>query len=351
VLNGMVIVDATIHGYNWTRDNWASPLAERVVEPSYGFHAMVSPDHARLDHDEWVADWTPEMVEPATFAESPIDLACYHATPQFDFFRDGQNAYRKGVELKRRNPGRMMLYGAVNPYHDDALEQVRRMKGEDDIDGVKVFAASFEGNRPNALRLDTHDVAFPFIEGVQELGIRVIASHKAVPLGPNRPGDYDVDDLAEPAAMFPEMNFEIVHSGFAFLEDTALLMMQFPNVWSNLEATNSFVVHTPARLAEIIGRMMDAGAGDRIVFSSGVPLVHPLPVIEGLLKLEMPRRLVEEYGYQEITDDVKRGILGENYLRLHGIDREELVARIKDDRWSRIQNGESLPAAWSHLRG
>jgi alkylation response protein AidB-like acyl-CoA dehydrogenase len=132
VLNDMVIVDATIHGYNWTRENWASPLAETVVEPSYGFHAMVSPKHARLDHDEWVADWTPEMVEPATFAESPIDLACYHATPQFDFFRDGQNAYHKGVELKERNPGRMLLYGAVNPYHDDALEQVRRMKGEDE---------------------------------------------------------------------------------------------------------------------------------------------------------------------------------------------------------------------------
>lgn len=349
MFKGMIVADATIHGYNWTKKNWSSPLAETVVEPSYGFHTMVSPEPYLLAHDEWVDDWTTEMVEPVVFGESPIDLATYHATPQFEFFADGQNAYHKGVELKQRNPGRVLFYGSVNHYHADALEQVRRMKDEADIDGVKVFASSFENNKPNYLPLDSHDVAFPFIEGVLELGIKVIASHKAIPLGPNRISDYRVDDIAEPAAVFPEMNFEIVHSGFAFLEDTALLMMQFQNVWANLEGTNSYVVNTPNRMAEIIGRFLDAGAGDRVLFASGIPLVHPVPVIEGIANLTMPARLREDYGYPEITDEIRRGILGENYLRLHGIDKDEFLRTIAGDHWSKAQ-AAGLATPWAGIK-
>lgn len=347
MIGDRLIVDATVHGYNWSESNWASPRAVEVVEPSYGFHASVSPGESLLEHDEWVDDWTVDMVEPVIFGESPIDLACYHATPQFDFFKDGQNAYEKGVELKRRNPDRVLVYGAVNPYHDSALDEVRRMKEEDDIDGVKVFAASFENNRPNALRLDTHDVAFPFIEGLLDMGINILASHKAVPLGPNRTSDYNVDDLDEPAAMFPEMKFEIVHSGFAFLEETALLM-RFENVWSNLEATNSLVLSAPRRFAEIIGMMLAFGGEDRIVFASGAPLVHPLPVLEALLDFQIPQEVSEQYGYPQITDEIRSKILGENYLRLHGIDSSELRSKIADDKWSQVQ--AEGPGMWSHLR-
>lgn len=349
MLNNMLIADAVIHGYNWTEENWANPRAVEVVEPSFGFHQSVSPDEYKLEHDQWVADWTADMVEPVVFEESPVDLACYHATPQFDFFKDGQNAYHKGVELKRRNPDRVLLYGAVNPYHSNALDQVRKMKDEDDIDGVKVFAASYEGNKPNSLRLDTHDVAFPFIEGLLKMGINILATHKAVPLGPNRTIDYAVDDIDEPAAMFPEMNFEIVHSGFAFLEETALLM-RFENVWSNLEATNSLIVSAPGKFATVIGEMLSFGGEDRIVFASGAPLVHPVPILERFMNFQIPERLCEEYGYPQITDEIRAKILGLNYLRLHGIDPNELRSKISGDKWSQAQSGD-LAAPWGRIRG
>src|SRR3546814_6907342 len=51
--------------------------------------------------------------------------------------------------------------------------------------------------------MDDPEVAFPLFERAQALGIKVIAIHKAVPLGPVPMEHYRVDDIDRALTAFP----------------------------------------------------------------------------------------------------------------------------------------------------
>jgi hypothetical protein len=59
---------------------------------------------------------------------------------------------------------------------------------------------------------------------------------------------------------------------------------------------------------------------------------HPRPHLENFVRtFRFSEELVERFGPPEITDDLRRKVLAENYARLHGIDLGERLARIKGD--------------------
>ncbi len=45
--------------------------------------------------------------------------------------------------------------------------------------------------------------------------------------------------------------------------------------------------------------------------------------LDAFWNFEIPQDLVEGYGYPQLTEQAKRKILGENLLRLQGMDVEE----------------------------
>jgi hypothetical protein len=322
MIDDVLIVDATVHGYNWDKSNEVIPEASITTAAATDFHRFLSRDDAsRLSSDEYLRNWSAADIEEAIFLESDVDLAAYHGTPIFDFYRDG---------------------------HSDT--RMEALVGEHQVDGIKVYAAWYANGKTLPIPLDDPEFGFPFIERAIELGVRVIATHKALPFGPVDPNLYRVTDIPEAAAKYPEMNFEIVHSGFAFLEETAFLAGSFSNVWFNLEVSSALAINAPRRFAELMGVLLQHGAGDRIVYASGLPQVHPRPGIDALLSFEMPEDMVEGYGYPRMTDTLRRNVLGLNYLRLHGIDPEDLISRIADDDWSRRVAAREDVTPWSHLR-
>lgn len=352
MIDDMIVADAVVHGYNWTPENFAVPESAAGAQGGYGFHTLVThDDHTRLSSDEFLRDWTVDDIEEAVFLESPVDLVAYHGTPIWDLFHDGHSATAKGVELKRRNPGRTILYGAANPFHGPAaLDEIDRLVDEDGIDALKVYAARYDKGKTLAQPLDDPEFGFPFIEKALERGINVIATHKAMPFGPVRPEPYGPSDIPEAAATYPEMNFEIVHAGFAFLEETALIAGAHPNVWLNLEASGGLILNAPRRFAEFLGTLLSMGAEDRILFATGCVLAHPRPLVQAFLDFEMPRDLVTDYGMPDFTAEGKRKVLGENLLRLHGIDADDLRARVADDDWARRRRELGEVPEWTHLR-
>ena len=46
------------------------------------------------------------------------------------------------------------------------------------------------------------------------------------------------------------------------------------------------------------------------------------------MDFQIPEDLCAGYGYPQLTDQAKRKILGENLLRLHGLDVGEMKARL-----------------------
>jgi predicted TIM-barrel fold metal-dependent hydrolase len=353
MIKGSLVVDGVVHGYNWTEQNWAIPEARSATAAGPGFHGFLSPSgSSRLTSEEFLRDWQIEDIEEALFLESQVDIAVYHGTPVYDLYKDGHSATSKGFKMKQRNPNRTFVYGAVNPLEGKkALDDMEKLVKEHRVDGIKVYAAYYSNGKTNPVNLDDPEFGFPFIERALELGVRVIATHKAIPFGPVNPFPYGLTDIPDAAARYPEMNFEIVHSGFAFLEDTALIAGAFSNVWLNLEVSGSFIVNAPRRFAEFIGPLLGSGAAGRIIHASGCPLVHPRPTIDAFLDFEMPQDLVDGFGYPQLTAEMKADILGANFLRLHGVDVQQLRAKIAGDTWSqRRADLSDMAEPWSHLR-
>jgi predicted TIM-barrel fold metal-dependent hydrolase len=173
--------------------------------------------------------------------------------------------------------------------------------------------------------------------------------HKYFPIGPTRLSAYGVDDV-EVAGMFPQINFEVLHPGFAFVDETAWLLMRYPNVYVNLEWTISLLFSAPRRFAEVLGKLLAAGGEERILFAAGSTLVHPQAVLEAFLAFEMPDDLVAGYGYPPLTREMKRKILGENYCRAHGIDPEPVKAAVADDEWARRRAANRSAEPWATIR-
>src|SRR5262249_15210339 len=191
--------------------------------------------------------------------------------------------------------------------------------------------------------------AFPLFEKARALGIRHIGVHKAQPVGPGPLDAVRTDDVATAAAAFPDMTFEVVHAGWAFLEEVPLQMMMHKNVYANLEGTMALVVRQPLRFAHIIGTLLKYAPPEQIIYASGCALSHPDPILRTFMDFEMPIAFQKGYGYPEVTLDIKRKILGENMARLLEIDIESVKNRIKDDEWSRLRaRGRAAP--WSAVR-
>lgn len=353
MLDDVIIADATAHGFNWADENQAIPETARIVEAAYNFHRFISADpQLYLTREEYVRDWPVTDVSDTLFYEAGVDLISHHGTPIFDFFVDGQTATSKGYELKQRYPGRTLAYAAINPFVMNSATEIRDCidrVADEGADGLKIYAARYANGNTYSQRLDDELHAYPAIERALSRGITVIATHKAVPLGPVHYEPYGVSDVPLACATFPQMRFEVVHTGMAFVEETVYLAAAFPNCYFNLENSFSLIAPAPRRFAEFFGALLAAGAENRILFSGGMAMNHPLIALRAFLDFEMPTDLVEGFGFPQVTDEIRRKVLGENYLRMHGIDPAEFRARIADDEVSKKQQAGLAPP-WSHIR-
>jgi predicted TIM-barrel fold metal-dependent hydrolase len=348
VIDDMVVVDATVHCYNWSRENQRTLEAGAFEEAGWGSHQLLTlDDETRLPRDQYVVDWTAEELEQILIHETSADVVCYHGTPIWDYFYDGHIAFAKGAELKRRHPDRVFLYGPVNPLETyRAVEEMTRMREEHRIDGIKLYPAQYYRGRTLPHGLDDPRLGHPLIEAALELGIDVIAVHKAFPFGPVNSAYFNVGDIDNVAALYPEMRFEIVHAGYAFLEETALAREHHPNVYANLEGTAGLIIRYPKLFAQAMARLLLSGAEDRIFFATGCTLAHLQPTLEAVAAFAFPPDIVEGLDLPAFDAAVKRKILGENFLRMHGVDAAELKERIAGDAWDQARSA-TLAAPWS----
>jgi uncharacterized protein len=353
MINGMLVVDAVVHASNATKENVAppiQPMADPLLEAVYGLHAMLSPESHRLEPPEFLRDWSGEELERVLFLESDVDLCDYHSLPLDDFFVDGLVRFEKGVGMKERSPHRVCLHAAINPLEGEpALEQVEHAIRDLGAHGIKIYPARFVNGQTIPVRLDDPEYGIPVIEKAIECGAKCIAVHKYFPVGPTRLSAYGLDDV-EIAGAFPHVNFEVLHPGFAFIDETAWLLARYPNVYVNLEWTISFLFTAPRRFAEVLGTLMYWGGEDRILWASGAMLVHPQAVLDAFMEFQMPEDLAEGYGFPPLTEESKRKMLGENYCRLHGLDVEEVKAAVADDEWARQRKADGSVEAWSTFR-
>lgn len=352
------IIDAVAHAYNLSPENYADVAsAKPVSELTYQIGGNGSPD-PRYDvpFDVYVDDWSPEDVANVLFKETATDFAVAHTLPLY-CFKDGMCSVEKSAEFVRRWPNRFRAYAAVDPLRRNAIEELERQVELFNPIGLKVYPTSWNGSTISQWKMNDPKIAFPLYEKALELGLKAIAVHKAVPLGPVVAEDaFNPGDLEGAAGAFPELAFEIVHGGIAFSEETGWLLARFQNIYVNLEVSNIILERRPRTFSRMLLDLLKVGGMpmmDRLIWATGCSLAHPRPTIEAFCRYEIPNDLLEDAGLfgplSQITDEHKQKIFADNYAAMHDLDLDELKQGTAGDEFSEARELDPDPTPWSTI--
>jgi len=349
-LNGALVFDSVTHAFDTRPENEKGRYAHQMNEANFDLQWSHMPDPYRIPRDRYFRAFDAETIFSAIFLESDTDLACYHQVPAFGVFHQ-YSPMAVALEIKKQYPNRMYCYGAVSPLEGrKAIEDLEQQVEDWGIIGVKMYPVDFVDGELKSFSMDDQEQVYPVLERCRELGVKTVAIHKSLPLGGApmdafRPGDVDYA-----AIDFPDLNFEIVHGGFAFLEETASQIHRLPNVYINLEANTMWLASQPLRFAHMLGTLLREGGPHKVWWGTGAMFVHPAPLLDAFENFSFAQELQEGLGYPELTDDLKRKILGENFARVHGIDLDAAAEAIKGDGVEKLR-AERRPRPWAGIWG
>lgn len=340
------IVDAVAHAYNQSPENRKTKL--QTINGAYVYHQMTNPPEHRLTEAQWARDWTPEPFMDVMLLESQTDVVCMHSVPLFEYARDGLVSNAKGAYLKKHYPNRVVWYGALDLGEPQdrvfALAEELRAQG---ADAIKLYpsGANHQTGKHVDWLMDDRQIAFPVFEHLHKLGFRDVAVHKVLEydiLPEAKKRVYGVNDIAQAAKTYSDMNFHLVHAGWALMENTILLMQEHPNVVAVLEGPMLWPIIDQERFDLFMSRFLNAGLIDRMLYSSAATNPHPRWTIEAFARYQPPAGADFALSHAD-----KAKIFGANFCRIHGIDLQARKAAIADDRFSRYKHEQGLRKPWS----
>lgn len=331
MIGDAIVFDGVAHVFNFDKKNALGAAGEMFNNHLYAFHAALTPEgHPVLPAEEFLRQWTVDEIDHMVYEGSPTDMLVAMPLPLTDLFKDGLSPWEECAELAARRPDRTVFWGSVNPLEGrKALDLMERQVGEFGAKAFKFYNVRYDYGRPFPWRMDDPQVAFPVFEKAQELGVKLIGVHKGVPLGPQPIEATQTWDMDGAAANFPDINFVIFHVGLPFIDEVCWQLIRYPNLYASIAATVNFVARAPRQFAEVLGKLLFWCGEDKIIYGSETPIWQPRWALEAFWNFQLPQDLVEGYGYPQLTEQAKRKILGENLLRLHGMDVEATRARLR----------------------
>lgn len=260
---------------------------------------------------------------------------------------------------------RVVAHGLVAPnlkdYNLDRMQwQVEELK----IDAWKMYTGLYfpRDKDGGPWWMDDEKLAYPMFEKSQKLKIKNVCVHKGLPLFGFNEEHCHPKDIAKAAADFPDLNFIVYHSGFKsltggaglkrekLLEDntvdwvTDLCKMRkknpkLTNVYMELGSTfGHTVILQPLLCGHILGQILDAFGEDHVLWGTDcIWWGSPQWQIEALRRFEMPRELIDKFGYPPLTREIKDKIFGLNAARVYGIDVEAKRKAIPKDYLTRLK--------------
>ena len=299
-------------------------------EHLYAFHQLLTREgETVLSREEFMREWSVDEIYEMVIEGSDTDMIVAQPLPLTDLFHDGLSPWEKCAEMARKHPDRAVFWGSVNPLEGKkALDLMTRQVEDHGAKAFKFYNVRYDYGQPFPWRMDDPRVAYPVFERAQELGVNLIGVHKGVPLGPQPIEHTRTFDMDGAAANFPDINFVIFHVGLPWLDEVLWQIVRYPNLYASIAATVNFIARQPRVFAETLGKMLWWCGEDKIIYGGESPIWHPQWALEEFWNFELPRDIVEERGYPQLTEQAKRKILGENLARLHGIDVEAKKAEL-----------------------
>lgn len=181
MIDGIPVIDAVIHAYNLAQSNYAGAYADVISELVYGSVAANAPADMVPTKQDYLQDWSIEETASMVFVESDADIAVHHVLPIYAF-RDGLCSLEKTLEARQKWPHRILAYCGVDPMMGSrAMEEMERQIEVLAPVGLKLYPNSWLSDEVHGWKMDDPEIAFPFFERAQVLGLKVVAVHKALP--------------------------------------------------------------------------------------------------------------------------------------------------------------------------
>lgn len=261
---------------------------------------------------------------------------------------------------------RMMTQGMLTPnFPDDAdtgtrIADMERLVKELGIKALKTYTGAGYGVfGPDVAPwwMDDEQVAYPMLEEATRLGIDIVNVHKGLRLGVFDPEYIHPRDIPKAAKDWPNIRFGIYHSGFEYLDELCRLkreeMPESTNVYPELGAIFASRVLSDDGIdavGHLLGKLVTNFGADHILWGTdSIWYGTPQWQIDALKTFRMPQRLMDEFGYPEITDEIKARIFGLNAAGLYGIDPEEVRCTLPGDQLAKLRS-EYVEVASPSLR-
>jgi predicted TIM-barrel fold metal-dependent hydrolase len=310
------VVDGHIHIWDGSPENWRNRYGQGWIECFYDYHKSLSPKEYIWPEEKFQKYGLDQTIKDL-FEEGYVDVGIFQSTYLTEFFKNGFNTFEQNYVAKKEYPDRFIVNAGVDPRDGErAFEYLRRLKGEYNIQGVKLYTAEWRGNS-KGYRLNDPD-ALRLLEECAKLGIKNIHPHKGPTVWPLNKDAFDVHDVDEAATLFPELNFVVEHSGIPRIEDFCWIAKQDKNIYAGLAVVMPFIYSRPRYFAEIMAEFLYWLGPDRLLFGSDYAIWVPKWIIEMFMDFELPEDLKKEYGV-DLDLETKRKILGLNAARLYNI--------------------------------
>ena len=247
---------------------------------------------------------------------------------------------------------RLLLHGRVNPNQDGDLEGMDELAAF----GVSAWKTYTQWGPDRRGYFLTDDLGLALIEKARALGVETICIHKGLPFGRRSYEHSLCTDVGPAAAMFPDVNFLIYHSGFIASEpefaynpdrgegvDELIRSVEAAgigkggNVYAELGSTwRQTATRAPEMAAHIIGKLVTHLGEDNVLYGSdSIWFGSPQDQIQAMRTFQISQELQDRYGYPAMTPRLRAKILGLNAARVYGIEVDEVLQRARADAVSR----------------
>jgi uncharacterized protein len=304
------------------------------------------------DERSYLKCFGPDAFVQDVFMDSDTDLMVLSFVPSM---REGEPLTIEEAAATRKivdeldGTHRLYLHGRVNPNQEGDIEDMRRLKEEFGVMAWKTYTQW--GPEGVGYWLTDEETGIPFLEKARELGVKVIAIHKGIPIGRQSYEHSLCDDIGPVAKRYPDLTFLVYHSGFVpgqaeraydpkrnegvdSLIRTVLEndLGHHSNVYAELGTTWRFLMRDPDSAAHTLGKLIRYLGEDNILWGTdSIWYGSPQDQIQAFRTFQISDAFCERYDYPKLTDLIKRKIFALNALKPYDVDEPVIRKLVGDD--------------------
>jgi predicted TIM-barrel fold metal-dependent hydrolase len=331
---GGYMVDAGMTEDAGMMDGGMIPAEEFILDVQTHVSTEIAEPWDTMPPDDRALDFIMQI-----FVQSDTDVAVLTGPPSARDLGPPAIAAKAQVKtiLDMLSGPRLLIHANCEPERGAAeLDYMSELADEFDPSAWKVYP--HEGS----MLLDSDEIGPGFVARARELGVLMVAAHRGLWQNGGYMTNGSPRDVVRTAAAAPDMNFLVYHSGYEratnegaynpsatdhFGVDRLVRALSESNighngnVYAELGSTWANIMTVPEQAAHVLGKLLVALGPDRILW--GTDCVYngvPQSQIAAFRMFQIPVAMQDQFGYPEITPEIRAKIFGLNAARIYGVD-------------------------------